>query len=59
MLQKFPVNNFDWIKDTSQFNDSQKTIMKNAMKDIFSKLMFNIMKNYMNVITIYRFYQKE
>ena len=21
MLQKFPVNNFEWIKDTSQFNE--------------------------------------
>ena len=21
MLQKLPVNNFEWIKDTSQFND--------------------------------------
>ena len=21
MLQKLPVNNFEWIKDTSQFNE--------------------------------------
>ena len=21
MLEKFPVNNFEWIKDTSQFNE--------------------------------------
>ena len=21
MLQKFPVNNFEWIQDTSQFNE--------------------------------------
>ena len=21
MLQRVPVNNFDWIKDTSQFNE--------------------------------------
>ena len=21
MLQKFPVNNFEWIEDTSQFNE--------------------------------------
>ena len=21
MLQKLPVNNFDWVKDTSQFNE--------------------------------------
>ena len=29
------------------------------MKDVFSKLIFNILKNYMNVIMIYHFYQKE
>ena len=28
-------------------------------KDIFLKLMFNIQKNYMNFVVIYRFYQKE
>ena len=22
MLQKLPVNNFEWIKDTSQFNEN-------------------------------------
>ena len=36
MSQKLPVNNFEWIKDTSQFNeDFIKTLMKKAMKDIF------------------------
>ena len=55
-----PVNSFEWIKDTSQFMKiSQKTIMKKVMKDIFLKFMFNILKNYMNFITIYHFYQKE
>ena len=44
--QKFPLNNFEWIEDTSQFNeDFMKTITK-----IFLKLMFNILKNYMNFI---------
>ena len=37
MPQKLPVNNFEWIEDTSQFN---KDFIKNyrkkkAMKDIF------------------------
>ena len=48
MSQKLPVNNFDWIKDTSQFMKiSYKTIMKKVIKDIFLNLMLNILKNYM------------
>ena len=59
MSQKLPVNNFEWIKDTSQFNeDFTKIIMRKVingiflmwMKSIFLKLMFNILKNYMNFI---------
>ena len=59
MSQKLPVNNFEWIKDTSQFNeDFIKIIMRKVingiflmwMKSIFLKLMFNILKNYMNFI---------
>ena len=47
--QKLPVNNFQWIEDTSQFNkDFIKPITKKVMKHIFSKLMFNILKNYIN-----------
>ena len=59
MSQKIPVNK--WIKDNSQFNEDfiKKTIMKKVTKDIFSKLMFNILKNYMNFIMIYHFYLKE
>ena len=47
MLQKPPVNDFDWIKDTSQFNeDFIKNYNKECHKDIFLKSMFNILKNY-------------
>ena len=37
MSQKLPVNNFQWIKDTSQFKEDfiKKTIMKKMMQDIF------------------------
>ena len=60
MLQKLPVNNFAWIKDTSQFNkDFMKNIMKKVVKDIFLKLMFSFLKNYIDVIMIYSFYLKE
>ena len=56
MLQKLPVNNFDRIKETSQFNeDFIKTILKKMMRDIFLKLMFNILKSYTNFIMSYHF----
>ena len=33
--------------------------MKNMMKDVFLKLMFNTQKNYMSLIITYHFYQKK
>ena len=60
MLQKLLLNNFEWIKDTSQFNkDFIKNYDEKAMKDIFLKLVFNILKNYMTFTMIYFFYMKE
>ena len=46
MLQKLPVNNFEWIEDTSQFNEDfiKKAIMKKVIQNIFLKLMFRILK---------------
>ena len=38
---------------------SSKAVMKKVMKDIFFKLMFNILKYYMIFIIIYPFYLKE
>ena len=58
MSQKLSVNNFEQIKDTSQFNeDFKKAIMKNMIKGFFWKLMFNILKKYLDFIMIYHFYQ--
>ena len=37
----------------------KKTIINKVIIDIFLKLKFNILKNYMNFKMIYRFYQKE
>ena len=54
MLQKLPVNNFEWIKDTSHFNENF-IIPKKVMKDIFLKLMLDTLKSYMNLIIIYHF----
>ena len=60
MLKKLPVYNFEQIKDTYQFKeDFIKTIMKQVIKDIFSKLMLNILQNYMNFMMIYHFYLKK
>ena len=43
-----------------EFNkDFIKPIVKKVIKDIFLKLMFNILKDYMNFIMIYHFYQKK
>ena len=56
MSQKLPINNFNWIEDTFQFNeDFIKTIIKKVIQDIFLKLMFNILKNYMNFLIILTF----
>ena len=48
MSQKLPVNNFECIKDTSQFNkDLIRNYNEQVMQDIFLLLMFNILKKYM------------
>ena len=36
-----------------------KTIRKKVINDIFSKMMFNTLKNYINFVILYHFYQKE
>ena len=53
MSQKLPVNRFKWFEDLSQFiEDFIKCYNKKVMKDIFVKLIFNILKIYMNFIMI-------
>ena len=57
MSQKFPINNFVCIEDTSQFNeDFIKSYNEESDEVYFLKLMFSILKNYMNFIMIYHFY---
>ena len=59
MSQKLPVNNFERIEDTSQFiEDFIKNCNEESDEGYFSKFMFNILKNYMNIIMIYHFYLK-
>ena len=57
MWGKLLVNKFKWTEDTFHFNEG---FIKNykRMKNIFSTLMFNILKNYMKFLMIYCFYQK-
>ena len=57
ILQKLPVNNFQWNEDTSQLNED---FIKNYNEEIeiFLKLMFNILKNYIAFTMIYHFYLK-
>ena len=67
MSQKLQVKSLECIKDNSQFNEDfiKKSIMKNVgylegyMEDIFLKLIFNILINYMNFIIVYHFYLRE
>ena len=57
ILQKLPVNNFQWNEDTSQLNED---FIKNYNEEIeiFLKLMFNILKNYIAFTMIYHFHLK-
>ena len=57
MLQRLSLNNFEWIKDISQFNEDfiKNYNLKNVIKDIVLKLMLNILKNYMTFTMIYHF----
>ena len=60
MSQKLPVNNFEWIKDTSQFNeDFMKNYNEESDEGYFLEVDVQYLKNYMNFIMIYHFYQKE
>ena len=60
--QKLPVNNFEWIEDTSQFNEN---FIRNYNKEshegyfISLKLTLNILKYYMTFTMIYHFYLKK
>ena len=56
MSQKFPVNKFEWIEDTSQFLED--TVIKSYNKESDEGYFFNILKNCMNFIMIYIFYLK-
>ena len=61
MSQDLPVNNFEWIKDTSVFSNEDfiKDYNEESEKVYFLEvdvLKKDILKNYMNFILICRFY---
>ena len=57
MTQKRPLNKFEWIEDTSQFNeDFIENYKEKIDKDVFSKFIFIILQNVMNFIMICLFY---
>ena len=58
--QKFPVNGFKWVENTSQFDkDIGKSFNEESDEDTLLKFILNIQKNCMKLIMIYHFYQKE
>ena len=60
MSQRLPVNNVQWIEQTSQFNeDFVKNNNEESDKGYFLEVDVQYPKNWMNYITIYFFYQNE
>ena len=59
-VTKLPVNNFEWIEQTFQFNeDFIKNYNEESDEGYFLEVDVNSLKNYMNLIMTYHFYQKE
>ena len=57
MLQQLPVNNFKRVKNISKFDEGFiKSYFEESDKDIFLKLMLNILKMYIIFTMIYHFY---
>ena len=62
MSQNLPVNKFEWIEDTSQFNEG---FIKNYNEDsdqgyfLEIDIFFNALKSFMNFIMTYHFHQKK
>ena len=51
---KLPVNNYEWVTDTSQFNEDliKKTIVNKVMTDIFVKLMLKLYHLYLKKLNM-------
>ena len=59
MLQKFPVNNFEWIKNNSQFNeDFIKNYNEESDEEYFLDVDIQNLEKFMNFMMIYHLYLK-
>ena len=58
MSQTPPVNYFEWREDTSQFNEDFIKKCNESNEGYFLEVDVTL-KNYMNFIMIYHFYQEE
>ena len=52
MSQKLSVNNFDWIKDTSQYNGFIKSYNQGSVEGYFLQVDVQYLENLMNFIMI-------
>ena len=60
MLQKFPVNNFEWIKNNSQFNeDFIKNLNEESDEEYFLDVDIQNLEKFMNFMMIYHLYLKD
>ena len=60
MSQKLPVTNFEWIEDTSQYNeDFTKNCNEESDEVYFLEVDVQYLEKYMNFIIIYHFYLRE
>ena len=60
MLQKLPVNTFEWIEETFQFNENfVKNYTEESDEGYFLEVDVQYPESYMNSIMTYHFYQKE
>ena len=59
MLQKLPANNFQWIEDTSQFNQDFTNYNEESDKGYFLKVIVQYTEKLREFHSVYRFYQKE
>ena len=58
-LQKLPVDGFKWVEGLSKFEEFFKKIYDEKIKkDISLTLIFNILKIYLRLKTIYDIYSK-
>ena len=60
MWQKLPIGSFRWVGKVFQFKeDFIKNYNEDVILDIFLKLMFSVLKNYIKFASSFHIYMKE